>query len=449
MEPRIQYCRTSDGVNIAYWTLGEGRPVVNLPFSPGTHIQLEWEDPDFRRWYERMAQTQTVVRFDGRGMGLSDRNVTDFSIDATMLDIEAVVDHLGLEQFALSGIVFTGQVAIAYAARHPDRVSHLLLWSAYWQPSELRSPQFEALVALVDTDWELFTETAAHAMAAGWGSSEQARRFANLFRQGVTKETFKAMREQSLTQDVSAFLTQVRAPTLVAHRRDAPWPSLDEAKSLAARIPNARLLLLEGASLLPFVGDLEGVARGLEEALGIESPPLEPPVEAVATSGLVTILFTDIAGSTDLTQRLGDAKAQDLVRQHNIIVRRALSTHAGSEIKHTGDGIMASFSSTTQALECALDIQRAVQGGEEPSATGDLLRIRIGLNAGEPLAEESDLYGTAVQLARRICDQAAPGEVLVSNVVQELAAGREFDFTDRGQATLKGFEAPVRLWEIR
>lgn len=443
MEPRIQYCRTSDGVSIAYWTLGEGWPVVNLPFSPGTHIQLEWEDTDFRRWYERMAQTQTVIRFDGRGMGLSDRDVTDFSLDATMLDIEAVVDHLGLERFALAGIVFTGPVAIAYAAGHPERVSHLLLWSTYWQPAELQSPQFEALLPLADADWELFTETVAHAMAAGWGSSDQARRFANLLRQGVDKETFKAMREQALTQDVSDLLERVEAPTLVSHRRDAGWPSLDSAKSLAARIPNARLSLLEGASLLPFVGDMEAAARLSEDLLGIESPPAQAYAEARA-GGLITILFTDIAGSTDLTQRLGDAKAQDLVRQHDAIVRQALSAHAGTEVKHTGDGIMASFQSTSQALECALAIEGAVA-----ERADRMLVVRIGLNAGEPLAEDSDLYGTAVQLARRICDEAAPGEVLVSNVVRELAAGKGFDFADRGEVTLKGFEAPARLWQMR
>ena len=162
-----------------------------------------------------------------------------------------------------------------------------------------------------------------------------------------------------------------------------------------------------------------------------------------AASSLVTILFTDMEGSTTLTQRLGDAKAQEVLRTHNRIVRDALKAHSGSEIKHTGDGIMASFASASRALECAIAIQRTLAQhnvtAEEP------IRVRIGLNAGEPVAEEKDLFGTAVQLAARICAHAEPGEILAPIVVRELAAGKGFLFSDRGDVVLRGFEDPVRL----
>jgi adenylate cyclase len=156
-----------------------------------------------------------------------------------------------------------------------------------------------------------------------------------------------------------------------------------------------------------------------------------------------TILFTDIADSTALTEQLGDAKAQELRRAHDSIVREALKGCGGSETKHTGDGIMASFPSASRAIECAVAVQRAI--AEEGDAT---LRVRIGLNAGEPVAEEADLFGTAVNLARRICDKAEPGQILVSDVVHQLAAGKGFTFADNGEATLKGFEKPVRLHEV-
>ena len=149
-------------------------------------------------------------------------------------------------------------------------------------------------------------------------------------------------------------------------------------------------------------------------------------------------------GSTALTQRLGDAQAQELVRAHNAIVRDGLKTHGGSEIKHTGDGIMASFPSASGALECAIAIQRAVAEQAEAS-----LQVRIGLNVGEPLVEEEDLFGTAVQLARRICDHGEPEQILASNVVRELAAGKGFLFADIGEVVPKGFEEPVRLYEVR
>jgi adenylate cyclase len=139
---------------------------------------------------------------------------------------------------------------------------------------------------------------------------------------------------------------------------------------------------------------------------------------------------------------LGDGRAQELVRVHNEIVRGALAAHGGAETKHTGDGIMASFPSASSALACAVAVQRAV------AARADAPRVRIGLNAGEPVAEEADLFGTAVQLARRVCDHAGPGQILVSDVVRQLAAGKGFAFSDVGAVALKGFEEPVRLFEV-
>jgi len=129
-------------------------------------------------------------------------------------------------------------------------------------------------------------------------------------------------------------------------------------------------------------------------------------------------------------------------------VREALRTNGGSEIKHTGDGIMASFPTASRALECAIAIQRAVAAHVEQHADSPL-GVHIGLNAGEPVAEEEDLFGTAVQLARRICDHAGAGQVLASNVVRELAAGKSFMFSDIGDVVPKGFDDAVRLYEVR
>jgi class 3 adenylate cyclase len=178
--------------------------------------------------------------------------------------------------------------------------------------------------------------------------------------------------------------------------------------------------------------------------LGVETAEAE---EGRQQEGTVTILFTDIESSTTLTQRLGDAKAHEFLRTHNAIVRDALKAHGGTEIKHTGDGIMASFPSASRAIECAVDIQKAVASHLEQRPEPPL-RVRIGLNAGEPVVEEKDLFGIAVQLAARICAQARPGQILASNVVQELAAGKGFVFLDHGKVALKGFEKPARLHEV-
>jgi len=216
------------------------------------------------------------------------------------------------------------------------------------------------------------------------------------------------------------------------------------ARGLASQIPEARLALLEGESGAPYLGDTEAVLKAIDEFLG-EGEAAAP---GAAPSGLVTIFLTDMEGSTTLTQRLGDAGAQELLHTHNRIVRDSLKAHGGSETKHTGDGIMASFASAVRAIECAIACQQAFAQHNESNPDVPV-RVRIGLNAGEPVAEDEDLFGTAVQLAARICAHAEPGQILVPIVVRELAAGKRFLFADRGDVALRGFENPVRLYEVR
>jgi class 3 adenylate cyclase/pimeloyl-ACP methyl ester carboxylesterase len=450
MEPRIQYAQTADGVSIAFWTLGEGMPFVVLPPPPVSHVQLEWEMPEYRRWYERLARNRKLVRYDSRGFGLSERGVSDFSLDGCLLDLEAVVDRLGLDKMALVAVFNSGPIGIAYAARHPERVSHLILWCARPRLTDPLGPpeqaQWERL--LVETNWELYTETMVHQLV-GWSQSETAHRVAELMRESVTQEHMQAYMAGYPGLDVTALLPEVRSPTLVLHRRQVPVPDLETAKVLASHIPDARLVVLEGESIAPFLGDTGSVLRTIDEFLGLETEEAaEPvPVRTRDRGGLATILFTDVEGSTELTQRLGDAKAREALRAHERIVREALRAHGGSEVKAMGDGFMASFSSARRALECAIAMQRAFaahnESAEEP------IRVRIGLNAGEPIAEEEDLFGTAVIMAARIAANAEGGEILAANVVRELAAGKGFLFSDRGDVALRGFEDPVRLYEVR
>ena len=447
MEPRIQYAQTTNGVSIAFWTMGEGMPLVQMPLGTFSHVEMDWQImPELRRSAERMAQKRRLVRYDGRGTGLSDRNVSAFSLDTMVLDLEAVVDRLDLEKFALLGIFFSGPVAITYAARHPERVSHLVLWCSYARGSDFwLSSRTQAFTALREKDWELYTETAAHVML-GQSDPDLARRGAVLMRESVTPEAHQALMAAAREFDVTGLLPQMRSPTLVLHPRQVPWPPVDLARGLASRIPEARLALLEGGSLGPFVPDADTVVAAIDEFLG-EGEEAAVGAEPPEPGAFRTVLFTDVEGSTALTQRLGDAKARELLREHERIVREALKAHGGSEVKTMGDGFMASFSSATKALECAITMQRAFaahnQSAEEP------IRVRIGLNAGEPIAEDEDLFGTAVNVAARICAHAEPGQLLAPIVVRELAAGKPFLFADLGETELRGFEDPVRLYEVR
>jgi class 3 adenylate cyclase len=170
--------------------------------------------------------------------------------------------------------------------------------------------------------------------------------------------------------------------------------------------------------------------------------PGEPYVE----TAFRTILFTDIEGSTRLTQELGDARAMALLRSHDQIVRAALQENAGSEVKHTGDGLMAAFRSVSGAIQAAIEIQRRL-ADPVAAATGSL-RVRIGIAAGEPVAEGNDLFGAAVQLAARLCQRARPGTILAAGAVRDLALGKGFTFGRATRLRLKGFEESVAAFEV-
>jgi class 3 adenylate cyclase len=214
-------------------------------------------------------------------------------------------------------------------------------------------------------------------------------------------------------------------------------PSRDAAEGVHREshgmIANEIIEVNEGAvaDFLGRIGDPQGTSQA----------------QPIAESAFRTIVFTDIEGSTQQTQRLGDNAAMELLRDHNEIVRDALQKHGGSEVKHTGDGIMASFSSVTSALESTIVIQRSLLAHNQAHEDA-AVHVRVGLNAGEPVCDGGDLFGSAVQLARRICDAAEPGCIFTSSVIKDLSIGKNFTFKDRGEATLKGFDDPVRLHEL-
>jgi class 3 adenylate cyclase len=171
-----------------------------------------------------------------------------------------------------------------------------------------------------------------------------------------------------------------------------------------------------------------------------------PPGEAYVDTAFRTILFTDIEDSTGLTQRLGDAGAMSVLRTHDEVVREAITIHRGTEVKHTGDGLMAAFRSVVDGISAAIRIQRRL--AEESTGESLPLKVRIGLSAGEPVTERDDLFGAAVQLGARLCARAEPGSILVSSAVHDLALGKGFAFRDQGRLSLKGFDEPIQAFEV-
>ena len=185
----------------------------------------------------------------------------------------------------------------------------------------------------------------------------------------------------------------------------------------------------------------EGFLGGVE--VNEAGAALVPGASNERDPGIRTVLFTDIVDSTTLTQSLGDDAALAMLGVHNTIVRNALSASGGREVKHTGDGIMASFVSAAGAVRCAIQIQREL--GKHAKANPErLLKVRVGAAAGEPVEQHNDLFGSTVQLACRLCEHAAPEQIVVSNAIAELCVGKGLCFEDLGEVALKGFSRPVR-----
>ncbi len=448
--PRVRFATASDGVRIAHTVTGEGPPLIYMP-GWVSHLELMWHGlPGEFLW--RLSRSRQLVVYDGRGAGLSDRDVDDVSLRSRLLDVQALVDHLRLERFALFGWSFSSPVAIVYTAEHPEQVTQLVLYAAFCDRGgreEGEAKVGRALVDLIRAEWGVGARTTLGFVHPDADREEVADGLAYMRASSSGDVAARLLEESFFEIQVCDQVTQIAAPALVLHKREDNAVPLEAGRRVASLLPNARFQVLEGHDHLPWHDNAEATLRAIEEFLGGEAASWTP-VAAAHPDAPLTLLFTDIEGSTSLTQRLGDAAAQEVLRAHNAIVREALAANGGSEVKHTGDGIMASFPSASRAVECAIAIQRAVgaRARDPRPATLDPLKVRIGLNAGEPVREDDDLFGTAVQLARRVCDAAGGGEILVTDVVRQLAMGKVFVFSERESAALKGFDEPVRLYEV-
>jgi pimeloyl-ACP methyl ester carboxylesterase len=256
MEPVIQYARTNDGVNTAYYALGDAEPRL-VYLTPGSHLEREWEYPEQRSWLELLAKNHRLIRFDCRGTGLSDRD-KEFDFSLMALDVEAVVRKERLNRFALMGTAPSAAVAIHYASDHPEYVSHLVLWCPY-APSTVSlaaSPPLEAISAAASKDWVTFTQLLGE-LATGWVDMDHARRFAAYFREYIDEHRYRRFAERLPDLDLTQKLGELKMPVLVLQRKDAIFPTVDMARDMAANAPTARLVLLEGAPVAPFLGDTE------------------------------------------------------------------------------------------------------------------------------------------------------------------------------------------------
>ncbi len=306
MTQNIRFCTAPDGVRIAFAMHGSGPPLVRAP-TWLTHLEFDWESPVWRHWLVGLGERNRLLRYDERGCGLSDRNVTDLSLEARVADLEAVIDDAGLEQVALLGISHGGPVAIAYAARHPERVTHLVLYGTSARGRLLRDPspsareQAQLMISLIRMGWgqnepmfrRLFTT-----LFIPDATREQMEWFDELQRVTTDAETAVRIREARNYDDATGEAAQVGAPTIVLHARHDALVPFSEGRLLATLVPGARFVPLEGrnhilladeAAWSQFCSEVHAFLRPTERAAADDLPELsnrEVDVLSLVAEGL-------------------------------------------------------------------------------------------------------------------------------------------------------------------
>jgi len=434
MEPRIQYAKTSDGVNIAFAEAGEGRTLIAMIAPAFSHAELSWEA--WANILPPLASRFRTAWYDARGTGLSDRHAIDFSTEAMIRDLEGVVAGTGFDSFVLVAWCNAVPTAVTYAVAHPERVSHLILGDAFTTLSDIsQTPAYQASVALLEMDWLLFTETFGQVLW-GYANPEFGRQFGEFMRACSEPEAHQALWRTFRSYDVTAFLPRVTAPTLVIQNKNNRFMAPTVGQRVAAIIPGARFAAIDDLTYAP--------TADLIEAFVSEGEAREPHLP----SGMTAILFADIADSTALTERLGDAAFREKARELGVSLRALIREHAGTPVEGPtlGDGVLAAFTSAREAIESAL---RCAEAGSRAG-----LPLHLGLHAGDVTREKDpdgrdNVYGGAVNIASRISGLSAPGEVLVSETVRSLArTSAGVTFEDRGEQSLKGVAEPVRVWAV-
>lgn len=441
MTAQTRYARSGD-VHIAYQVVGEGP--FDLVYVPGwvSHVELAWEEPTLARFLGRLASFSRLILFDKRGTGLSDRVSDDKlpTLEERMDDLRAVMDAVGSERAAIFGVSEGGTLAALFAATYPERTTALVMFGTFarriwspdypWAPTpEQRQQEYEC----VESGWGKLVDLERY-VPSKIGDEAFATRLATYLRRAASPGAAVALLRMNTQIDIRAVLPTIHVPTLVLHRTGDRDANVDEGRWLAAQVPGARFVELAGDDHFPWVGDQEAILDEVQEFLTGVRPAPE------ADRLLVTVLFTDIVGSTEWAARLGDRAWKEMLDQHHGLVRQELHRFRGREVDTAGDGFLATFDGPARAIRCACRIRDGVR------RLG--IEIRAGLHTGEIEVTGEEIMGIAVHIGARVAAAAQPGEVLVSSTVKDLVAGSGILFADRGAHVLKGVPGEWHLFAV-
>ena len=437
--PETRYARSADGKNLAYQVSGDGPLdlVLMLPIP----IDLMWEDPGLIRIRKRLGTFSRTVWRERRGLGASEGDPLDAMVGKVYdADLSAILDAVGSERAALVGFAHDGPSVIHFASTHRERVSALVLLNTYAHyvreddyPWGFPAQALDRYIASIKksrgtgADLELLAPSR-------FGDERFGQWWARCERLGGGPDQIADLNWASCERDVRPLLGSLRVPTLVVHRQGDRLIRLGAGLHLAENIPGAKLVVLPGEDHLFFVGDSDALLDEIEEFLTGQRQGIE------GDSVLATVLFTDIVNSTQQAGRMGQRAWSKVTDEHDAMVRAALHRHRGREVKTMGDGFLATFDAGTRAVRCATDIV----GGAKTIG----LEIRAGVHTGEVEFRDADVAGMAVTIGKRVCDLAAPSQVLISETVRCVLVGSEITLSDQGIHSLKGVADEWRLFAV-
>src|SRR4051812_23113770 len=438
--PDTRYARNGD-IHLAYQQFGEGE--IDLIISGGwiSHLDLFWDHPTVVETWQRLGSFARVVMFDRRGMGLSDPVDRAPTLEERMDDLWAVMDAAGVEQAVLAGMSEGAPLSILFAATYPQRVQALVLYGAMARTTRSDSyPYGNDADALVEAGRELITphwgqgvsvEIACPSVA---DDPEIRAFFGRLERASASPALLAQSFYAFMDTDVTDILGAIQVPTLVIHRKHDRLVDVRAGRWLAERVPGAKYVELPGDDHNYWFDGADLVHGEIEEFLLGHRRQREPD------RVLLTVLFTDIVGSTAKAAELGDARWRQLLGDHQAATRAELARHRGREVKTMGDGFLATFDGPARAIRCA---QAIISAAAESG-----LDVRAGIHTGECELLGDDIGGIAVHVGQRIASLAGPGEVLTSSTVKDLVAGSQIPFEDCGDRELKGLSEARRLYAV-
>jgi pimeloyl-ACP methyl ester carboxylesterase/DNA-binding CsgD family transcriptional regulator len=338
VEQQVRFCTAGDGVRLAYAVHGSGPPLVRTA-TWLTHLDFDWESPVWSHWLAELGDGHTLVRYDERGCGLSDRELGDLSIETWVADLEAIVAAAGLDRFTLLGVSQGAAVALVYAARHPERLSRLVLYGGYARGRMWRGPEArrhaDAMMSAIRAGWTDSTPTFRHLFSMLFlpdGTPEQMAWYDELQRRSTSAPTAVRLYEARNRIDVLDLASQVTTPTLVAHARDDRVVPVEEGRLLAARIPDARFVLLESANhiLLPDEPAWRVFRSELRAFLGTERAAVRGDITSLSAREVdVLELVAAGLGNEEIAKRL--SLSVRTVERHlsNVYAKLRVSGKAG------------------------------------------------------------------------------------------------------------------------